>query len=381
MIRRTLLACLLLCLGVLPLQAEPGISSTEIILGQSAAQSGPAEALGQGMKLGMEVYFNEVNGKGGIHGRQIRLITRDDGYEPDRAEANTRSLIEEHNVFALIGEVGTPTSKMAVPVAGEQRVPFLAPFTGAEFLRNADKDFVINVRGSYYQEMERLAEYLVDKKGLTRIACFYQADGYGRAGLAGIEKALQARKLELCATGTYPRNTVDVANGLEAIAAGKPHAVIMVGAYKPCATFIKMARQNSSLANSTFCNISFVGTLALQEELGEQQEGCITSQVVPFPWDSRLPLVREFHRDMNKVGQKDQIGFTTLEGYMAARFFCMALERIQGPPTRESLLATIYSGEPFNLGGVSLEYGPGDNQGMDRVFLTEFSQGRIRPIH
>lgn len=180
--------------------AENGVSDSEILLGQSCALSGPAQALGTGMQQGLNAYFSKVNAAGGIHGRKIRLISKDDGYEPDRAIENTRSLIDQEKVFLMIGEVGTPTSKAVVPIIEEEQVPFFGPFTGAEFLRTPYKKYVLNVRGSYYQEMERLAEYLVEGQGLKKIACFYQNDGYGQAGLSGIEKALKKRNMELAAT-------------------------------------------------------------------------------------------------------------------------------------------------------------------------------------
>ncbi|MCB1046239.1 MAG: ABC transporter substrate-binding protein, partial [Calditrichaeota bacterium] len=326
-------------------------------------------------------YFNKINAEGGVNGRQIKLVSLDDGYEPGKAEDNTRALINDRQVFALIGEVGTPTSQAAVPLAAVDHVPFFTPFTGAGFLREGDKNFVINFRGSYAQEMERLAEYLVDKKGFNKIACFYQDDGYGKAGLSGIERALSARSKTLVAKGTYQRNTVDIAGGLNAISGSAPDAVILVGTYKPCATFIKAALQTPGLKTATFCNISFVGTKALQEELGEQQEGVIVSQVVPFPWDARLPIVKEFLTEMKKVGKLDDAEFITLEGYMSAKLFCLALQNVVGEPTRDALLKSVYATREFNLGGITLNFGPGDNQGMDKVFLVEYRAGKIQSIN
>lgn len=351
----TLIAALAITVGAGA--ATPGITADKIVLGQTCALTGPSSALGTGMQLGLKACFDKVNSEGGINGRRIELLSLDDGYEPGRAEANTRTLITAKSVFALIGAVGTPTSQVAVPIAGEAGVPFIGPFTGAGFLREPGNRFVINIRGSYAQEMERLAEYLVDKKGLKRIACFYQDDGYGQAGLSGIEAALKRRSLTLSAKGTYKRNTVDIGNGLAAITAGKPQAVILVGTYRPCATFIKAAKKDPALASATFCNISFVGTKALQAELGAQQEGVVVSQVVPHPWDARLPLVKEFLAEMKKAGKMDQAEFISLEGYMVGKFFCEALRKIPGEPTREELLKAVYGTGQFNLGGITLSYG------------------------
>ena len=305
-----------------PAWCEDGISESEIVLGQSCALSGPAEALGTGMRAGLTAYFSQVNAGGGVNGRQIRLISKDDGYEPDRAITNTRDLINTDKVFLLIGEVGTPTSKAVVPMAEEAKVPFFGPFTGAEFLRHPFKKYVINVRGSYNQEMEELAKLLVDKKGLKKIACFYQNDGYGQAGLSGITSALQKRGMELVATGTYERNSVAVKSGLMKIRKAKPDAVVMVGAYKPCAEFIKLAKK-VKMTDVVYCNISFVGTAALSAELGDAGEGCVISQVVHFPWDENVALIKEYTEAMKAHQPDAKIGFVSLEGYMVGKLFCM----------------------------------------------------------
>lgn len=356
-----------------------GVTDSEILLGQSCALSGPAQALGQGMRAGLLASFSEINDAGGVRGRRIRLISKDDGYEPDRAIVNTRTLIEDDNVFLLIGEVGTPTSKAVVPIAENARVPFFGPFTGAEFLRNPYKEYVVNIRASYYQEMEKLTQYLVDRNNLRRIACFYQNDGYGQAGLSGIEIALKKRSMELVATGTYERNTVAVKGGLLKIRRARPEAVVMVGAYKPCAEFIKMAKK-VGMKDTVFCNISFVGTEALRNELGEAGEGCIISQVVSYPWDKSIPLVKEYHKAMKKYQPQQKTGFVSLEGYMVGRLFCMVIESTNGVLNRENFLKAIGETKKFDLGGMKLIYGPKDHQGMDRVFLTIISNGQIKPL-
>ncbi|MFH2002241.1 MAG: ABC transporter substrate-binding protein [Planctomycetota bacterium] len=360
--------------------AEEGITRNAIILGQSCALSGPAEALGNGMRSGLLAYFSLINEAGGIHGRKIELLSLDDGYEPKRAIENTRDLITCRKVFLLIGEVGTPTSKAVVPIAEAEGVPFFGPFTGAEFLRNPYKRYVINVRGSYYQEMEEFAQYLVEERGLSKIACFYQNDGYGQAGLSGIRIALEKRGIELIATSTYERNTIAVKGGLLKIRKAAPEAVIMVGAYKPCAEFIKLARK-VGMNETVFCNISFVGSDALRDELGEDGEGCIISQVVRFPWDESVSLVREYSEAMKKYQPSAKTGFVSLEGYMVAKFFCHVAGSIEGDLTRESFIDAVSATHAYDMGeGIVLSFGPEDNQGMDEVFLTVIRDGRITPL-
>ncbi|MHC4872680.1 MAG: ABC transporter substrate-binding protein [Planctomycetota bacterium] len=373
----TAAACLAFVMtGVL--SAEDGVTGSEIKLGQSCALEGPASALGTGMKAGLLAAFGEKNDAGGVNGRKISLKSLDDGYEPAKAISNVTQFIEKDKVFCLIGEVGTPTSKAVVPMTEKAKVPFFGPFTGAGFLRDPEK-MIINVRGSYDQEMERLAQYLVDKKGLKKIACLYQNDGYGQVGLSGITKALKKRGLELCATGTYERNTVAVKSGVLKVRKGKPDAVVMVGAYKPCAAFIKLAKK-TGMKKTVYCNISFVGTAALTKELGAAGEDCIISQVVVYPWDTSIPLVKSYQAAMKKYQPGAKVGFVSLEGYMVGKLFCMAAEKAGKNLTRAGLIKAVEDTGTFDLGGVELKYGADDHQGMDKVFLTIIKGGKIQEL-
>ena len=241
--------------------AAQGVDDTQIRFAQVAALDGPAAALGQGMRLGMLAAFEEANSNGGVHGRRIILESFDDGYEPDRSIAHVRSLIEGDGHLGLIGAVGTPTSAATQPIATSAGVPFIGPFTGAGFLRDATLGNVFNVRATSFAETEAWIEYLVDRQGMETIALLYQDDGFGRVGLAGVTAALEKRGMTLAAEGTYTRNTLAVKRALLNIRKVKPDAVVMVGAYKPVAEFIRLSRKLSF--NPTFVNISFVGSKAL----------------------------------------------------------------------------------------------------------------------
>jgi ABC-type branched-subunit amino acid transport system substrate-binding protein len=359
--------------------AEPGVFDDRIVFGQSAAFEGPAAALGLGMREGILAAFNEANATGGANGRRLELVSYDDGYEPEKAIANTKRLIDEDGVFALVGEVGTPTSNAAQPIATEAGVPFIGPFTGAAFLRDPSLGNVINVRGSYDQETEAWIEHLTTDLGLSRIAILYQDDTFGRAGLSGVSKAMEKRGMKLVAEGTFERNTTAVKTALLAIRKGDPEAVVMVGPYKPCAEFIKLAHRLK--LNAVFVNISFVGANALAKELGEDGKGVVVTQVVPFPGDTSLPLVAQYQKALKAANPDAQIGFVSLEGYMVGRLVIEALGKVDGPVTRADLLSTIKEVGTFDLGGVTLSYGPDDNQGMDQVFLTVIqADGSFKPI-
>jgi len=358
--------------------AEPGVFDDRIVFGQSAAFDGPAAALGLGMREGILAAFNEANATGGVNGHKLELVSYDDGYEPEKAIANTKRLISE-GVFALVGEVGTPTSNAVQPIATEAGVPFIGPFTGAAFLRNPSLRNVINVRSSYDQETEAWIEHLTTDLGVSRIAILYQDDTFGRAGLSGVMNALEKHGMKLVAEGTYERNTTAVKTALLEIRKADPEAVVMVGAYKPCAEFIKLARRLKF--NPLFVNISFVGANALAKELGEDGKGVVVTQVVPFPGDTSLPLVARYQKALKDRNPDAQTGFVSLEGYMVGRLVVDALEKVKGPITRAGLLSAIDEVGTFDLGGITLSYGPDKNQGMNQVFLTVIqADGSLKPV-
>jgi len=346
-----------------------GELNNTILLGQSAALSGPAKNLGIELRAGFLAAFSRVNDSGGIRGKEIRLRTLDDGYEPDRAIKNTNELIEEDQVFMLVGEVGTPTAKAVVPIIEKRKIPFFAPFTGAEFLRSPSRKYVINVRASYFQEMERLASYLVDKKKLKRIACFYQNDSYGFSGLEGIEKALARRGMMLVSQGSYERNTIAVMAGIKDIFQEEPEAIILVGAYAVCAEFIKLSKVKYGDA-TIFCNISFVGTESLRDTLGAYGDKVIVSQIVPYPRDMSIPLIREYIESMTKYQHDAPVSFTTLEGYIAGKLFAEIALAVKGDLTRETFIHTMREVGSFDLGGIILSFAEDDHQGLDSVYLT-----------
>ena len=231
MLRPLLPLALLLLLAGRALAEPPsaGVSDERILFGQSAAFEGPASALGLEMRRGILAAFAEANAAGGVQGRQLELVSYDDGYEPERAVANTLRLLQEDRVFALIGPVGTPTSAAAAPLAVAAGVPLIGPFTGAEFLRDPELATVVNLRASYFQETARIVEWLVGEQDLSRIAVLYQDDSYGRAGLAGIRAALGERGMTPASLGAYTRNTTAVKRALLAISAGEPEAVVIIG--------------------------------------------------------------------------------------------------------------------------------------------------------
>ena len=358
----------------------PGVTDNKILFGQSAAFSGPAWELGSSMQLGILSAFQEANLAGGVNGRQLELVALDDAYEPEAAIANTYELIEQNHVFALIGAVGTPTSRSAVPVAHEAAVPYVAPFTGAAFLRESRWHNVINLRASYNQETEEMVARLTEDLGFTRIGVLYQDDSFGAAGLSGATRALERRGMEPIGVGYYPRNTLAVKAALLRLGDTNPEAIILVGAYRPVATFISWAKR-VGMEDVVFITISFVGSNALADFLGHDGENVFVTQVVPFPTDTTIPIVDTYQRALRDYDPAAEPGWVSLEGYLAGALTIRALEACGRDVTRDCFHESVNSFEQVDLDGFNLEYGYADNQGSDEVFLTVIdADGNFRPI-
>jgi branched-chain amino acid transport system substrate-binding protein len=358
---------------------EQGVTAESISIGMVNALTGPASALGTGVKEGALAYFNKVNAGGGVNGRTIKLISYDDGYEPKRTVAATDKLLAQDKVFALFGYVGTPTSTAVIPLIQQEKIIYWAPFTGAEFLRNPVSKYIFNVRGSYFDEAETQVAYLTEKLGKKKIGLFVQNDAYGLAVKGGVLKALKKRSMGLTGEGTYERNTENIDAGLATLKAANPEAVIMVGTYKAMAAFIKKAKADGF--NPAFLNVSFVGTAALVKELAGAGagDGVIITQVMPSPHDTSLALVRQYQRDMRAAG-RSELDYTDLEGYVDAVVFVGVLKKAGPDLTRESFVKAAESLNE-NSGGLSFSFSPDNHQALSKIYLTKISGNKVVPLH
>jgi len=355
----------------LPAWAQPG----RLVLGQSAAFSGPAAQLGIQMNQGAKIFFDAMNAGGGINGQQVELRTLDDGYEPDRCKAYTEKLIKD-DAFALFGYVGTPTCLAALPLVNDAKIPFFGPFTGAEALRDPFSKSVFHLRASYYDETGLIVKQLTSLD-LKKIAVFYQNDSYGKAGLEGVKRALKALNLEPVALGTVERNTIDVAKAVQDIAAAKPDAVVQISAYKSCAAFIREARKAGY--GGTFYNVSFVGTQALADELGKEGRGVMISQVMPFPFSTTTPISREYLDAVRKAGADAKPNYSSMEGYLAAKVLAEGLKRAGRNPSREAVVSALESIQNANFGGFNVNFGPRSHVGSRFVDLSMLTDdGKVR---
>jgi branched-chain amino acid transport system substrate-binding protein len=355
--------------------AEQGVTDKEILVGMSNALTGPASALGTGMKAGALAYFNKINASGGVHGRKIRLVSYDDGYEPKNTVDNTNKLIMTDKVFALFGYVGTPTASAIVPVINKEKIPFFGPFTGAEFLRNPVNKYIYNVRASYFDEAEEQVRFLT-AKGIKKIGILFQNDAYGLAVKGGVLKALGKRNMTLSGEGRFERNTMEIDAGLAALKKEEPEAVIMVGTYKAMAVFIKKAKAEGF--NPVFLNVSFVGTAALVKELGGAGDGVIITQVMPSPTDGSVPLVKQYRADMQAAGHRE-LDYTDLEGYVDAVAFTEILKKAGSNLTREAFLAAA-EGLNASKDGMHFMFTEANHQAMENIYLTRIAGSKVVPV-
>lgn len=367
-------------LGAAGVAGFPGLvgaqGSGKIVLGQSAPFSGPATQLGEQFKRGALLYFDALNARGGIGGRPVELLSLDDGYEPDRCAANTRTLIDR-GVFALFGYIGTPTSLAALPLATEAKLPFIAPFTGAEALRVPFNRYAFHVRASYFDETAAIVKQ-VTGMGIKRIAVFYQNDSYGKAGLEGVQRALKPLGMEPVALGTVERNRVDVDAAVRAIMAGRPDAIVQISAYKSCAAFIRAVRKAGF--GGTLYNVSFVGTAALAAELGADARGVVVSQVMPFPFSPSTAIASDYLAAGKAAqGEKFDPNYSSMEGFVAAKVAAEGLRRSGGAASASGLINALETIRDLDLGGFFVDFGPNKHTGSRYVDLTILTaDGRVR---
>ena len=358
-----------------------GISDTEILIGQSAALTGVAKGLGINLRLGILAAFSDANTAGGVHGRTLRLISKDDGYEPEQTISNVRELIEKEKVFTLVGGVGTPTSKAALPIVAKTSLLYIGPFTGASFLRTSHLNTVINVRASYAQETREMVTRLRQDLNIRRIAVLYQNDSYGLDGLRGVQAAVKEVKgTKLVSSGSYRRNTLAVKTALLDIRRGKPQAIIAIGSYLPVATFIKWA-DKMGMRKTVFMAVSFTGVTPMATQLRKNSSRVFVTQVVPPPGNLQSPLVVNYRKALRMIDAKAKPSFISLEGYVVGRLVIAALEKAGTDVDHSSFLRAFkHTLTTFAIDDLQLTYDKKDNQGSDSVFLTRVYRGKITPV-
>ena len=355
--------------------------SAEIILGQSCALSGPTSFLGTQMNKGAQAYFDN-------YAEDIMLKVADDHYEPDRCIKNTQTFIQE-KVTALFGYVGTPTSKVAVPLATQNKMIYFGAFTGAGFLSDHKTNpYTFSLRASYDAEIENMVRRLKEDLNITKIGLFVQRDAFGLAGVQGAVKAVnkitgvsiippvpdipaddapaKTWKAFWRMVPNYKRNTIAVGRDARKLSGNRVEAVILVGAYRPCAAAINLWHKLNF--DAVFINISFVGSLGLAEHC-KSVKNVYISQVTPSPWDTTIPVVKEYQTALG-----GNYGFVSLEGYIAAKVFHKALNNAGTPLNANTLKASLEAMSAYNAGGLTISYSTSDHRGLASTYLTKLEK-------
>lgn len=364
------------------LPASQGVTADKIILGTSTAMTGANKELGNNMVMGMQACFKQINDEGGIDGRKIELVVKDDGYEPDQALENMHRLFEDDRIFAVIGNVGTPTAKATVPYANEHKYLFFAPFTGAQALRRDPPDrYVFNLRASYANETAAMVHYFVEHERIApdKIAVFAQNDSFGDDGFAGVAKALEKYKVQpenILRVG-YDRNTTQISGAVEQIVQNQNQieALIMVATFKPAALMVQQIKDRQLKIQTAA--VSFVGSELLAQQFKEMgakyADGVIVTQVVPYYLSSATGVLR--YRDaLKKYYPLSKPGFVSLEGYLAAECLVEGMKKLQASGkafTTENLIDSLEQIKNLDLGiGPIINFGPSRHQASDRVWGT-----------
>lgn len=373
----TLIKLLALCtLSVLMMK---NVSANEWRLGMTSALTGPLSEMGLSMQAGINACFSKLNQQGGIQGKNLVLVALDDAYEPEQAAANMRQLITEHEVLGVLGNVGTPTAVVTVPIAEQHQIGMIGAFSGGEVLRkDPPSRYIINYRPGYRQEVDMLIQGLLDA-GIAphEIALFTQQDSYGNAVYQAAAAALQQRgfyQVDFLTHTYYTRNTLNVESAVASILKARvpPKVVLMGGSYAPSARFIELLYQDRP--DIWFVNVSFVGSHVLERSLNGIPAKVIVSQVVP-EIDADLPLVREFRTALQEYDNSLQPNTVSLEGYIVARMVASAMQMIKGPITRESLIEALQQSE-MDIGlGSKIDLAAGQQQGSNKVWMSRLEKG------
>ncbi|HVE53517.1 MAG TPA: ABC transporter substrate-binding protein [Ramlibacter sp.] len=351
-------------------------AADEIVLGQVVPLSGTIAGTGDEYAAGGAAYFAHVNAKGGIHGRKIRVVTKDDAYKPDQTLAHTRTLLAEDKPLALFGYVGTG-NVLALnknKVLEEAGIALMAPYTGAQDLREPVNPHIFHIRASYTDETSRMVEHLYTI-GLRRFAVMYQDDPFGKSGLAGAERALQKLGMKLVAQGGYDRTKPEaIEAAVAAIAPAAPDAIIMVSVNRASAAFIKQMREKGNKAR--LFSISVVNFKELLKNAGEDTvRGVGISQVMPFPYSPMLPVVREFQELMARHQPGKTVSYASMESFIAAKVLVEAIRRAGPQPTRQKVLAQLDALTDYDVGGFHINFGGGNRVGSRFVEVTVIGQG------
>ena len=349
---------------------------SEIVIGQSAGYTGRSSSSVKEFKEGADAYFEYINGQGGVGGRKIYFNTLDDGHFPELAASNTKQLIDEDKVFALLGYYGDATVNAALPILTKAKVPLIGPVSGAETLRTPVNPYLFNIRASFQVEVEKIVAQAASV-GLTKIGIFFQDDEFGKDALAGLEKALLKRKLQVTGRGSYQRNSVKVDDAVGKLAQANPQAIVMACTLEACAEFVRQMSKKG--LTPRFNHLSVVEASAIHKELGNLSRGLEITRVVPMPFDTSIPLVNEYNKILKQKAPGMQPSFGGLEGFIAAKVVVEGLKRAGPNADRQKFVTALETMQDVDLGGFRISYSHDSHRGSDYADITIIGPGgRIR---
>ena len=345
-------------------------NAAELVIGQVAPLSGVLASTGKQMVVGGKIYFDHINAQGGVHGALIRQDVVDDGYKVADTVRLTREMLARPEVVALFGFAGTAnvTQLLTDGVLDVGGAALVAPYTGGESLRNPFNPWIFHVRVGYAAEAEHMVQQ-VTTLGMKRIAVMYQDDGFGKAGLQGVENALAKRGLKMAAAAGYERNTDKVEEAVRQIKASDAQAVIMISVNKPSAAFVKQYRESGGGAQ--LYNISVVDPAELVKLAGlKNVHGLGISQVVPYPFGTSLPVVCQYQELLKKYAPAEVVNYTSFEEFVGAKVLVEALRRAGPNPTRAKVVKALESMNSYDTGGITVGYSPTNRLGSRFVEVT-----------
>lgn len=353
--------------------SEIGVSDQEVVLGQSLGLSGPLAQMAPDIANGGKAYFDAVNAKGGVHGRKIRTVVVDDGYDPATSLKTVRQLIDDEHVFALYSLTGTANVMGILPLLAKESspVPLVGPFTGADGVRSPFMPNVFHVRASYADELDKLVQHL-STLGVRRIGVLWINNGMGKDGMQSMDKAMQKHAITPFASASIEPNGADTEQAVAALHARQPEVIIMITAGTPTVSFIKA--YNKVQKGMRFYALSVMGTQSALRALGSDGVGVVVTSVVPFPWSNSNPLAKEYQDAMRRAGY-DNLSFLGFEGYINAKVLVEGLKRTGKDLTRAKFIEAMEGMKTLNLGGFTLNFGKDAHQGSHFVELTIISPG------
>lgn len=350
----------------------------DLLFGTSLPINGIMEEWGDSVVSGTNAYFFYANDNNLLKQKNIKLIAYDDKYEPELTYQNTKRLIAKDKVFALFGFVGTPTVKNILSIIDDNNTPFIAPFTGAMFLRDTNNQNIINLRTNYYEEIKTIINYLNSSKKIDEFSVFYQNDDYGHEGYTSLLKILNKKNFKLSSEGTYKRNTLSINHALNEIKQSKPKAIIMIGAHKANAMFIKRARLDPNFSDTIFAIVSFGDADAMIKDLNYESSNLIFSQVVPSYNDTSLPIVKLYQEIYKQYYPSKELSFISFEAFIGAKIAVDTIKNIENNLTQKRFIADLKKYKNSDK-GIVIQYT--NKQLLNRVYLFEYSDYNFKEIN